>query len=53
MKPTNQTNRAWQISDKLGIEAEWTGLGLGKALRKAEDRDEWRKVMLLDAPTVI
>ena len=25
--------------------SEWTGLGLGEALRKAEDRDEWRKVV--------
>ena len=24
---------------------EWTGLGLGEALRKAEDREEWRKVV--------
>ena len=25
--------------------SEWTGLGLGEALRKAEDREEWRKVV--------
>ena len=25
--------------------SEWTGLGLGQALRKAEDREEWRKVI--------
>ena len=25
--------------------SEWTGLGLGEALRKAEDREEWRKVI--------
>ena len=25
--------------------SEWTGLGLGEALRKAEDRGEWRKVV--------
>ena len=24
---------------------EWTGLGLGEALQKAEDREEWRKVV--------
>ena len=24
---------------------EWTGLGLGETLRKAEDREEWRKVV--------
>ena len=24
---------------------EWTGLGLGEALRKAEDREGWRKVV--------
>ena len=24
---------------------EWTGLGLGEALRKTEDREEWRKVV--------
>ena len=23
--------------------SEWTGFGLGESLRKAEDRDEWRK----------
>ena len=26
--------------------SEWTGLGLGEALRKAEDREEWRKVVV-------
>ena len=25
--------------------SEWTGLGLGEALRKAEDREGWRKVV--------
>ena len=25
--------------------SEWTGLGLGGALRKAEDREGWRKVV--------
>ena len=25
--------------------SEWTGLGMGEALRNAEDRDEWRKVV--------
>ena len=25
--------------------SEWTGLGLGEALRKAEDREEWKKVV--------
>ena len=25
--------------------SEWIGLGLGVALRKAEDREEWRKVV--------
>ena len=25
--------------------AEWTGLKLGEALRKAENREEWRKVV--------
>ena len=25
--------------------SEWTGLGLGEALRKAEDREEWRKMV--------
>ena len=25
--------------------SEWTGLGLGEALRKAEDREDWRKVV--------
>ena len=25
--------------------SEWTEFGLGEALRKAEDRDEWRKVV--------
>ena len=25
--------------------SEWTGLGLGDAHRKAEDKDEWRKVV--------
>ena len=25
--------------------SEWTGLGLGEALRKAEDRMEWRKLV--------
>ena len=29
-----------------GIISEWTGLGLGEALRKAEDREEWRKVVV-------
>ena len=24
---------------------EWTGMGLGEALRKAEDREKWRKVV--------
>ena len=24
---------------------EWTGLGLGEALRKVEDREKWRKVV--------
>ena len=24
---------------------EWTGLGLGEALRQVEDREEWRKVV--------
>ena len=24
---------------------EWIGLGMGEALRKAEDREEWRKVV--------
>ena len=24
---------------------EWTGLGLGEVFRKAEDREEWRKVV--------
>ena len=24
---------------------EWTGLGLGEALRNAEDREEWKKVV--------
>ena len=24
--------------------SEWTGLGLGESLPKAEDREEWRKV---------
>ena len=28
------------------IISEWTGLGLGEALRKAEDREEWRKVVV-------
>ena len=27
------------------IISEWTGLELGEALRKAEDREEWRKVV--------
>ena len=26
--------------------SEWTGLGLDGALRKAEDREEWRKVVV-------
>ena len=26
--------------------SEWTGLGLGEALQKAEDREEWRKVVV-------
>ena len=25
--------------------SEWTGLGLGEALRKAEDKEEWGKVV--------
>ena len=25
--------------------SEWTGLGLGEALRKAKDREKWRKVV--------
>ena len=25
--------------------SEWTGLGLGEALRKADNREEWRKVV--------
>ena len=25
--------------------SEWTGFGLGEALRKVEDREEWRKVI--------
>ena len=25
--------------------SEWTGLGLGEALPKAEDREKWRKVV--------
>ena len=25
--------------------SEWTGVGLGEALRRAEDREEWRKVV--------
>ena len=25
--------------------SEWTGLGLSEALRKAEDREEWTKVV--------
>ena len=35
---------------------EWTGLKLGEALRKAENREEWRTVrgcpIILGAPTV-
>ena len=27
------------------IISEWIGLGLGEALRNAEDREEWRKVV--------
>ena len=29
--------------------SEWTGLGLGEALRKAEDREGWRKVIALSS----
>ena len=25
--------------------SKWTGLGLGEALQKAEDREEWRKAV--------
>ena len=25
--------------------SDWTGLGLGEALQKAEDREEWRKAV--------
>ena len=25
--------------------SEWTGFGLGEALRKAEDREEWSKMV--------
>ena len=32
--------KRWE--DKI---SEWTGLGLGEALRKAEDREQWRKVV--------
>ena len=32
--------KGWE--DKI---SEWTGLGLGEALGKAEDREEWRKVV--------
>ena len=36
--------------------SEWIGLGLREALRKAQDREEWRNVVascILDALTVI
>ena len=35
-----QTEMRWE--DNI---SKWTGLGLGEALRKAEDREEWRKVV--------
>ena len=34
---------------KTMVISEWTGLGLGEALRKAEDREEWRKVVALSS----
>ena len=37
-------NKRWENNFKKIISA-WTGLGLGEALRKAEDREEWRKVV--------
>ena len=43
-----QTEKRWK--DNI---SEWTGLGLGEALRKVEDREEWRKVVArssFDAP---
>ena len=36
-----QIKKRWEDNIILG----WTGLGLGEALRKAEDREEWRKVV--------
>ena len=41
---------------KIIIISEWTVLGFGEALRKAEDREEWKKSgcpIILDAPTII
>ena len=31
---------------RWGDNSEWTGLKLREALRKAENRDEWRKAMV-------
>ena len=38
------TRKAKERQKKRWI-PEWTGLGLCEALRKAEDREEWRKVI--------
>ena len=40
--------RNWKGRQKKGWEdniPEWTGLGLGEAFQKAEDREEWRNVV--------
>ena len=37
--------KADRKSDRKIILSEWTGLGLGEALRKAGDREEWRKAV--------
>ena len=39
-KKRRQTEKKW--GDNI---SEWTGLGLGEPIRKAEDREEWWKVV--------
>ena len=44
--PEGKTNRKKRWEDNVPVVPEWTGLGLGEALRNAEDREEWRKVVV-------